>query len=370
MRPVLLLLALVPRVAGLDDCDPDAAASFDGTTTSFEALPSVQIGSYTGISVAMWVKQESGVPLLDCSAGATQDNLVLDLSNGITWRVRVGSSETVEGIDDASSAFPTNEWKHVMVVQEVGLETTEASIYLDGVLKTSGAVSNPGTVDRDCYLAKTRDSASGEFVGEMCAALRRRTPRAARRAAHTPSTPNAAPPFMLQVRRLRLELRSRCYAARRPLAREGRAHERGRRPPRDRMLDALEAEPAAQPAAAEPAAPVLAAGAAAEPAAAEPAAEATAEPATALAASPAGPAEPATALAASPAGPAVPAATAANVPAEVPGELATGAAAAAVNAAAAGAAADAAQSAVAAVRRVCCHGGRGPAGPILQDLRE
>ena len=187
MRPVLLLLALVPRVAGLDDCDPDAAASFDGTTASFEALPSVQIGSFTGISVAMWVKQESGVPLLDCSAGATQDNLVLDLSNGITWRVRVGSSETVEGIDDASSAFPTNEWKHVMVVQEVGLETTEASIYLDGVLKTSGAVSNPGTVDRDCYLAKFRDSASGEFVGEMCA--RPPPPHAAHRtprAAHTP----------------------------------------------------------------------------------------------------------------------------------------------------------------------------------------
>ena len=191
MRPVLLLLALVPRVAGLDDCDPDAAASFDGTTASFEALPSVQIGSFTGISVAMWVKQESGVPLLDCSAGATQDNLVLDLSNGITWRVRVGSSETVEGIDDASSAFPTNEWKHVMVVQEVGLETTEASIYLDGVLKTSGAVSNPGTVDRECYLAKTRDSASGEFVGEMCAALRR---RAAARRGPRPRSSGAPPP--------------------------------------------------------------------------------------------------------------------------------------------------------------------------------
>ena len=210
MRPVLLLLALVPRVAGLDDCDPDAAASFDGTTASFEALPSVQIGSFTGISVAMWVKQESGVPLLDCSAGAAQDNLVLDLLDGITWSVRVGSSETVEGIPmNAAVAFPTNEWKHVMVVQEVGLETTEASIYLDGVLKTSGAVSNPGTVDRECYLAKTRDSASGEFVGEMCAALRRRTPRAARHiAARTPSTPYAAPPAMLQVRRLRLQLRS------------------------------------------------------------------------------------------------------------------------------------------------------------------
>ena len=187
---------------------------------------------------------------------------------------------------NAAVAFPTNEWKHVMVVQEVGLETTEASIYLDGVLKTSGAVSNPGTVDRDCYLAKFRDSASGEFVGEMCA--RPPPPHAAHRtprAAHTPSTPNAAPPAVLQIRRLRLELRSRCYAARRPLARGGRAHERGRRPPRDRMLDALDAEPAAEPAAAEPAAPVLAAGAAAEPAAAEPAAEpATAEPATALAA--------------------------------------------------------------------------------------
>ena len=369
MRPVLLLLALVPRVAGLDDCDPDAAASFDGTTASFEALPSVQIGSFTGISVAMWVKHESGVPLLDCSAGAAQDNLVLDLLDGITWSVRVGSSETVEGISmTAAVAFPTNEWKHVMVVQEVGLETTEASIYLDGVLKTSGAVSNPGTVDRDCYLAKFRDSASGEFVGEMCA--RPPPPHAAHRtprAAHTPSTPNAAPPAVLQIRRLRLELRSRCYAARRPLAREGRAHERDRRPPRDRMLDALDAEPAAEPAAAEPAAPVLAAGAAAEPAAAEPAAEPAA-------------AEPATALAARPAGPAVPAAAAANVPAEVPGELATGAAAAAVNAAAAGAAADAAQSAadpaaadgaaVAAVRRVRCHGGRGPAGAVLQDLRE
>ena len=167
MRPVLLLLALVSRVAGLDDCDPDAAASFDGTTTSFEALPSVQIGSYTGISVAMWVKQESGVPLLDCSAGAAQDNLVLDLSNGITWRVRVGSSETVDVLDDAGSAFPTNEWKHVMVVQS----TTTASIYLDGVLKTSGSVSNAmfGIRDRDCFLAKTRDGASGEFVGEMCA---------------------------------------------------------------------------------------------------------------------------------------------------------------------------------------------------------
>ena len=185
MRPVLLLLALVPRVAGLDDCDPDAAASFDGTTASFEALPSVQIGSYTGISVAMWVKQESGVPLLDCSAGATQDNLVLDLSNGITWRVRVGSSETVEGIDDASSAFPTNEWKHVMVVQSA----TTASIYLDGVLMLSESVSfgvGP-TVVRDCLLAKTRDGVYDKFVGEMCAALCRRTPRAPRCADPVPA---------------------------------------------------------------------------------------------------------------------------------------------------------------------------------------
>lgn len=188
MRPVLLLLALVSRVAGLDDCDPDAAASFDGTTTSFEALPSVQIGSYTGISVAMWVKWESGVPLLDCSAGAAQDNLVLEISNGITWSVRVGQSG-LEGMTAYQAwpepAFPENEWKHVMVVQSA----TTASIYLDGVLLDDESVSfgvGP-TVVRDCILAKTRDGVYDKFVGEMCAALCRRTPRAPRCADPVPA---------------------------------------------------------------------------------------------------------------------------------------------------------------------------------------
>ena len=313
----------------------------------------MQIGR-SSISVAMWVKHESGVPLLDCSAGATQDNLVLDLSNGITWRVRVGCRRR-RGHRRRQLAFPTNEWKRGMVVQEVGLETTEASIY--GRRAQDERVGLQPRDGRSRLLpAKTRDSASGEFVGETCAALRRRT-RAPAPRARTPfhalcrparhaAGPTSTSSTTLSMLRSATTSGSKAVPTNAVVAchvTECSTRSKPSPPP---------------PAAAEPAAPVLAAGAAAEPAAAEPAAEPAA-------------AEPATALAASPGGPAVPAAAAATVPAEVPGELATAPPPPpSPAAAAAGAAADAAQTAIGAVRRVCCHGGRGPAGAVLQDLRE
>jgi hypothetical protein len=122
------------------------ALSLNGTN-QYVAMPAANWFS-GDLTIEAWVYERSygnWARVLDFGNGASRDNVVLALSDGVTGKPSFGVVVTNSGSSiTAETSLPTNQWVHLAAT----LQGTNATIYVDGIPVKSGALPAPEGVTR------------------------------------------------------------------------------------------------------------------------------------------------------------------------------------------------------------------------------